>query len=891
MATITWTGASVADQTSFTLAGNWDANSVPGADDTAVIAVGATSIVLVNPGQGTVAIGGLQVQSGTILSLYNDDPFGVTGQTVVAGTLNVQTGSSADLGGVTIADNAIISNSGTLIAGNSDQALVGFGIGNLRNFGELQMSGNLLAQIDNHGITRVLAASGAGSIYTTAQGQLLLGSTLHLETGASLLGTLEITLGSTVATSGMLDVQSGITADLTNLVIMMGTLGSMTAGTEKTLMQSAESAISTFNLTHYEVEDLTGEFAYAFRLIGSNGGVSSVALLALNDSATGGRAVLDDSATSTAMTLSINSDTGRGTVRGGRFVSHLDSYLHSVDEVRSGSGNDALAVTSGNAGFVLDGGSGNDSLIGGAGNDSLLGGDGVDQMSGNAGNDTLTGGLGADVLSGGANDDVYFADNTDVISESAGSGIDTVQSGTSLTLSANLENLVLTGTAANGTGNTLANRITGNSIANQLNGGTGADTLIGGAGDDTYTTDGGDTITEVSGGGTDTLRSSVSLTLGNNLENLLLTGSSAINGSGNSLANRVTGNIAANQLNGGTGADTLIGGAGDDTYTTDGGDMITELSGGGNDTLRSTVSITLSDFVENLVLTGTLAINGAGNALANRLTGNIASNRLNGTTGADTLIGGAGDDIYTTDGGDTITELSGGGSDTVRTSISLTLGANLESLVLTGTAAINGAGNGLANTLTGNIAANLLNGTTGADTLIGGAGDDTYTTDGGDTVTELAGGGVDTLRTTVSLGLAANVENLTLIGTAAINGTGNILANRSTGNSAANRLNGDLGADVLIGGAGNDTLTGGDGADDFVFVSGSGVDRIADFRAAGTGSDDIDFSNHSRIISYADLMANHLRASGSNIVITSGTDVITLLNVRLADINESDFIF
>ncbi|MCE6949494.1 hypothetical protein LAZ29_00800 [Cereibacter sphaeroides] len=386
----------------------------------------------------------------------------------------------------------------------------------------------------------------------------------------------------------------------------------------------------------------------------------------------------------------------------------------------------------------------------------------------------------------------------------------------------------------NATGGIGHDTLVGNGAANTLNGGGGNDTLTGGAGNDTFVTDGGDTITEAAGGGTDLVQSSVSLTLGANLETLTLTGLRAINGTGNGLANRITGNGGANVLSGGTGADTLIGGLGNDTYVTDGGDTITEAAGGGRDLVQSSVSLTLGANLENLTLTGSGAIKGTGNGLANRITGNGAANVLNGGTGADTLVGGLGNDTFVTDGGDTITEAAGGGTDLVQSSVSLTLGANLETLTLTGSGAIKGTGNGLANRITGNGAANVLNGGTGADTLVGGLGNDTYVTDGGDTITEAAGAGTDLVQSSVSLTLGANLENLTLTGLRAINGTGNGLANRITGNGAANVLNGGTGADTLVGGLGNDTLTGGAGTDSFVFNTSLGaqnLDRIIDFSA------------------------------------------------------------
>ncbi len=459
---------------------------------------------------------------------------------------------------------------------------------------------------------------------------------------------------------------------------------------------------------------------------------------------------------------------------------------------------------------VINGTAGNDNLTGTALNDTI---------NGLAGDDTLDGGAGVDTLAGGLGNDTYIVDTaTDTIAENVNEGTDIVLSSITQTLlAANVENLTLTGAAAvNGVGNTLNNVITGNTAANILDGGAGVDTMVGGAGSDTYIVDSPtDTTTENINEGTDTVQASVSYTLAANVENLTLTGTVAINGTGNTLNNIITGNSAANILDGGTGLDTLAGGAGNDTYIVDSAtDIITENLNDGTDTVQSSVTqALLAANVENLTLTGAAAINGTGNTLYNVIAGNGADNILDGSAGIDTLVGGAGNDTYIVDTAtDVITENAGEGNDTVLSSVTQSsLAANVENLTLSGIAAINGTGNAQNNVITGNTAANILDGATGIDTLVGGAGDDIYILDTAtDTVTENANEGTDTAQSSVTqTSLAANVENLTLTGTSAIDGAGNALNNTISGNAANNNISG---------GAGNDTADGGVGVDSFVLT-------------------------------------------------------------------------
>ena len=282
---------------------------------------------------------------------------------------------------------------------------------------------------------------------------------------------------------------------------------------------------------------------------------------------------------------------------------------------------------------------------------------------------------------------------------------------------------------------------------------------------------------------------------------------------------------------GGTVGIVVEGGTGDDTYVIDDPDMfITEFTGDGVDRIRAAFSFVMSNDlevrdIENLDLTGTDNLFGVGNALNNFIRGNIGANRLEGRDGndtlsggegIDTLIGGLGNDTYINPTGDTVTELAGEGTDTFQSSVTISISAlaNIENITLTGLANANATGNSSANRLTGNDGNNTLNGSAGADTMTGGAGNDTYVVDNaGDQTTELSSQGADIILSSVSRTLGVNIENLTLTGSANIDGNGNTSANIINGNSGNNILRGDAQNDVLNGGGGNDILLGGTGRD------------------------------------------------------------------------------
>jgi serralysin len=256
-------------------------------------------------------------------------------------------------------------------------------------------------------------------------------------------------------------------------------------------------------------------------------------------------------------------------------------------------------------------------------------------------------------------------------------------------------------TLLGGLGSDTLNGGDGNDI---LDGGAAADVMTGGLGDDTYYVDApSDRVAEGSAaGGTDLVISSISYSLMNKgyVENLTLNGTSAINATGNYLANVLTGN---------SGANLLIGGFGDDTYIVNRfNDAVTEgAAAGGIDLVLSSVTYSLvgRGYVENLTLTGANAINGAGNSHNNVLTGNNAANQLQGAAGNDVLYGEGGDD---------------------------TLFGQYADDVLFG-----GAGEDL---LYGHHGADVLKGGEGADLLDGGAGADRFVFDA-----SLGAGNVDTI--------------------------------------------------------------------------------------------------------------------------------------------------
>jgi hypothetical protein len=611
----------------------------------------------------------------------------------------------------------------------------------------------------------------------------------------------------------------------------------------------------------------------------------------------GGRDRLDAAGLVGGVTLDLRPgalmDLGNSTVLG-------IAYAMTIEDATGGAGNDTLYGNG--ADNLLAGNGGSNTYYGGAGSDTyvvssstdvvienpgegdddtvlasvsfdasgygnietitLTGGDDINatagmgmlRLNGNAGANMLSAGAGQPdpvTMAGGAGDDVYVLYAAyHVVLELANAGTDTVslQVSSNYTLQDHVENLVF---GVQGgflqvvlTGNALNNAITGGTGNEMLDGAAGADTLTGGGGADTYVVDSaGDVIVEALDSAYDTVRSSISHALVPFVENLVLTGDSAIDGVGNGLANLITGNGSANQLHGESGHDFLIGaggndtldggsgfdwmegGAGDDIYVVDtalpatglailgrpgeyvsGGGRYLYTAADGGFSVGSMADLTGDGLVDSLTLSfGATDMSSSWNLVfsTNRLGQNLAvGHYADAQRAAFAQAGHAGLDIFGNGNGSNMLfgsfsilalQIDYSGQAPVLASFSASFEQHSESPS--------------APALLGAINFN------GPDGIAEG-------------VSELAGEGVDTVRTSVSYRLTNAVENLTLTGAAAIAGWGNAGSNSITGNGGANMLTGGLGDDTIDGGAGFDTAMFSGARAGYTITKGTGATTV-----------------------------------------------------------------
>lgn len=488
----------------------------------------------------------------------------------------------------------------------------------------------------------------------------------------------------------------------------------------------------------------------------------------------------------------------------------------------------------------LSGSTHDDELIGNAGDNTLSGGAGADTLVGGEGNDRILGGTGNDDLDGG--DGVDTADFSDAAAGVTVTGLTTATgAGTDLltgfenvrgstkndSLQGNADDNELYGDAGNdtltgGEGNDI---LRGEAGADTLSGDAGNDQLQGGAGNDRYLPDEMDTVLEQANGGTDTIVAAFTTMLAVNVENLELSGSADVDGTGNNGANSLTGNAGANVLDGKIGNDRLMGGAGNDTLVYDAADTTLIAGGSDFDTLAVGAGLTL-DLVArpDATLTGIELVDlgdGAGLVLGadDILALGIADNLLQVSgTGATVTVTG-----YWTFGGqqnvdgvDFLQYTLDGAAFLVQTGITLDIDLDESDADDPGEPddePLDTEGGTEADTLGGSEFDDRLSGRGGSDLINGGGGDDTLLGNGDDDVLN-GGGGGDVLK----------------------GGGGN---DELAGGAGKDDLRGGNGDDELDGGDGKDILQGDAGADTFVFdqsLDGLKRDVITDFE---TGVDHI----------------------------------------------------
>lgn len=531
----------------------------------------------------------------------------------------------------------------------------------------------------------------------------------------------------------------------------------------------------------------------------------------------------------------------------------INSLIQSQDNlVRIGSELDEVFIAKTDQDANYSGLAGNDTLTGTGGNDILDGGFDNDSISGGLGNNTIIGGLGDDeLIQGNGFDTFVFGKDSgrDFIAQSDNASNGVIKFTSDITA----KDLALDDISG---GSLVINTPDGSTIflndyfsreinIDRLVFADGSEislksimpteeVYVGTTKNDTKTVSDYHYANFQGGVGNDTLTGGVYVDmLEGGAGNDILDG-----GAGNDVVQGGTGNDI---IIGGAGKNSMTGGTGNDTYI-----ITSELDDGyeygafenyneGTDLVKTYVSTRLSDNIENLTALGDKQVYSVANASNNIMLANDAGNNFFGQDGNDTLTGGKGDDYL--DGGygnDVITgglgnnTLVGGygndtyivsnssdyikefvteGTDTVKSIVNFQLDENIENLTLTATD-LTGEGNDLNNviiatlgnnTLIGNAGNDTLTSGSGNDTMSGGIGNDTYNVNSeGDTVVELESEGTDTVKTSMNYALGANIENLTLLGSADLIAIGNELNNTLTSNLGINTLIGGLGNDIYV---------------------------------------------------------------------------------------------
>jgi len=821
----------------------------PGMADTIAFAGGQTESIQAILAQSTTGLGA--ATSAVSVSL----PEGIQNMTLTGtGSVVAQANDEA---------NVITANSGndTLIAGTGSDTLVG-----------------------GSGATTYVVSAGDGNITinnSAAHDTLLFDNSMSeaalTATSATINGQTVVTI--TNAEGGTITLNGGALNQLSfadgNITLAQLLSGSYTVGSTlySQVNATAGSGVTNVILTGSADISATGN-SLADTLVANSGNDT---LIAGAGPATlvGGAGNDTFVVNSTGDVISKAANTGNNTE-----ISSVPVTLAANLQNLTGSGTNAIILTGNSGNNVITANGSNDTLVAGSGNDTLVSGlTGIDSLVGGAGNDT------------------FVVNNIgDVISEAANSGNNTEDASVSVTLANNVQNLTGIGTGnLYLTGNSLAhNVITANNGNDTLFSGSGVDTLIGGAGNDMFVvTNAASVIVEAPNNGSNLEKTSVSVTLAANVQNLTGFAGGNLTLTGNNLANVITANNANDVLIAGTGLATLVGGSGTDVFVVDNSsDVITEAATNTASIVQSKVSYVLPANLQTLTGIGTNAITLTGNNLADTLTANSANDTLvagngsttlvAGTTGTDSLVGGTGNDTFVVNNtADIINEATANTASIVQSNVSYVMPANLQTLVGIGSNAITLTGNSLADLIVANgnndtlVAGSgndtLVSGIVGTDSLVGGAGNDTFIVNNiGDVISEAANSGNNTEDASVSVTLANNVQNLTGIGTGNLYLTGNSLAH--------NVITANNGNDTLFSGSGIDTLIGGTGNDTFVVTNAATVIQEAPNSGSNLEKTSVSVTLAANVQNLTGFASGNLTLIGNNlnntITANSGNDLL-----------------
>jgi Ca2+-binding RTX toxin-like protein len=478
-----------------------------------------------------------------------------------------------------------------------------------------------------------------------------------------------------------------------------------------------------------------------------------------------------------------------------------------------GDGNDLYDGRGGLLVGQVSGGAGVDTFFGGTSADTFYGDAGEDRLDGGAGDDVLTGGAGNDVIAGGLGTDVAsYSGDRSAYTLSTVDGVTTVTGPDGVDTLTGIERLRFAGRTYDMAGVLVSDEVTGTANADTLIGtgerdvfeaGAGDDAIFGGAGDDVVNAGTGDDV--------------------------------------------ISGDAGNDLINGGAGTDTAVFAEGLTTIRVS-GEVVTVIGPDGTDTLTGIEQLRIGSS-NLLVSTLPLSVQ-LGTGADETLTGGMGDDALFGLAGVDTLNGGDGDDLLWGGAGRDIID-GGLGSDTADYSLAaggVVVYLHTQTTLSDGdgswdrlSSIENATGSAFDDQLFGDDRANRLSGGLGRDVISGGAGDDILAGGTGaaneiyggtgndtfivdertDTIIEQAGEGVDTIQTVTltNYTLQLHLENLTYLGSAAFQGTGNAASNIITGGTGSDTLRGEAGDDRLVGGLGSDQLDGGLGRDTAVFNS------------------------------------------------------------------------